>query len=80
MQGMKDNETLKRSRVPWSSEPSLKEMAQEVGIDFDRLIEGFEEKKADREISEEMGVNEKVIGWLRERFNTRGVHSIVGQD
>ncbi|MBC7336244.1 MAG: helix-turn-helix domain-containing protein, partial [Clostridia bacterium] len=27
-----------RSRVPWAREPSLKEKAREVGVDFDRLI------------------------------------------
>ena len=27
------------SRVPWSLEPSLKEKATDVGVDFDRFIE-----------------------------------------
>ncbi|RYD05384.1 hypothetical protein N752_08555 [Desulforamulus aquiferis] len=30
-----------RSRVPWSTEPSLETKAKEVGINFDALIDGI---------------------------------------
>lgn len=69
-----------QSRVPWSVEPSLKEMAQEVGIDVDRLIEGIKEDKTDAEMGEEFSVSEKLIHHLKEHFYTHGVHSIIGQD
>ncbi|WP_066635471.1 histidine kinase [Desulfolucanica intricata] len=69
-----------RSRVPWSLEPSLKQMTQDVGIDFDAFIERIKVNKSDAEIAAEFAVSEKVIGQLREHFMTHGIQSIVGQD
>lgn len=77
---MDDRDTFFQSRVPWSTEPSLKEMAHEVGIDFDQLIEGFEEDKSNEEMAADFDVKENVISQLREHFYTHGVHSIMGQD
>ena len=68
------------SRVPWSTEPSLKDMAQEVGVDYDRLIDGIKEDKSDSEIAGELAVSEKLIYHLRDHFYTRGIQSIMGQD
>ncbi|HBC92138.1 MAG TPA: hypothetical protein DCZ10_04325 [Pelotomaculum sp.] len=76
---MEQNDFM-QSRVPWSTEPSLKDMAQEVGIDYDRLIDGIKEDKSDSEIAGELAVPEKLIYHLRDHFYTRGVHSIMGQD
>ncbi|MDO7787439.1 helix-turn-helix domain-containing protein [Desulforamulus aquiferis] len=69
-----------RSRVPWSTEPSLETKAKEVGINFDALIDGIKNDKSDEQMGEEFGVNPKTIGHLREHFMTRGIGSIVGQD
>lgn len=69
-----------RSRVPWSTEPSLKFKANEVGVDFDDLIEGFKDGKSDHEMAEEFDVTEKLIYHLRDHFLRRGLGSIVGQD
>jgi len=69
-----------QSRVPWSTEPSLKAMAQEVGVDYDRLIDGIRDDKSDSEIAGELAVSEKLIYHLRDHFYTRGLHSIMGQD
>lgn len=69
-----------RSRVPWSTEPSLKFKADEVGVDFDDLIEGFKNGKSDYEMAEEFDVTEKLIYHLRDHFMRRGLGSIVGQD
>lgn len=77
---MDENDAFFQSRVPWSSEPSLKEMAHEVGVDFDRLIEGIKEDKTDAEMAQEFDVSEKLIYHLRDHFYTHGVHSIMGQD
>jgi len=71
---------VSQSRVPWSSEPSLKEMADEVGVDFDRFIEDLKENKTDVEMAEEFDVSEKLIYHLREHFYSHGIGSIVGQD
>lgn len=69
-----------RSRVPWSTEPSLKSKTEEVGIDFDQFIEGLKENKTDAEMAEEFDVTEKLIYHLRDHFTRYGIGSIMGQD
>lgn len=69
-----------RSRVPWSTEPSLKQKTDEVGIDFDRFIYGLKYNKSDVEMAGELGVSEKTVSHLREHFMHRGLGSIMGQD
>ncbi len=77
---MESNDSFFQSRVPWSSEPSLKEMTREVGVDFDRFIEGIKDEQSDSEMAQEFDVPEESIYHLRDHFYTHGVHSIVGQD
>ncbi|GAB6157539.1 hypothetical protein JCM39194_07390 [Desulfotomaculum varum] len=69
-----------RSRVPWSTEPSLQTKAYEVGVDFDALIEGIKNNRSDEEMAKEFGVTPKCIGYLKEHFWTHGIGSIMGQD
>jgi len=69
-----------RSRVPWSTEPSLKEKTEEMGIDFDRFIYGLKYNQTDVEMAGEFGVSEKTIRHLRDHFMSHGVGSIMGQD
>ncbi|MCL4441059.1 MAG: helix-turn-helix domain-containing protein [Firmicutes bacterium] len=69
-----------RSRVPWSTEPSLETKANEVGVNFDALIDGIKNNRSDEEMAEEFGVKPKCIGYLKEHFWTRGIGSIMGQD
>ncbi|CCO09376.1 hypothetical protein [Desulforamulus hydrothermalis] len=69
-----------RSRVPWSTEPSLQTKASEVGVDFDALIEGIKNNRSDEEMAKEFGVTPKCIGYLKEHFWTHGIGSIMGQD
>ena len=71
---------FKSSRAPWSTQPSLKEMANEVGIDFDRFIDGLAANRSDTELAAEFGVNSQVIYRLRDHFEHYGLHSIMGQD
>ncbi len=68
------------SRVPWSLEPSLKEKTDELGIDFDRFIEGLKNNTSLSEMSEEFQVSEKALSGLKEHFFRLGIQSIVGQD
>lgn len=68
------------SRVPWSTEPSLKEKTEEVGIDFDQFIARLAENRSDMEMAEEFQVSEKTIAHLREHFERLGLQSIMGQD
>jgi DNA-directed RNA polymerase specialized sigma subunit len=69
-----------RSRVPWSTEPSLKQKTDDVGIDFDDFIAGLKNKLSDVEMAAEFGVSEKTISYLREHFMSHGLGSIMGQD
>lgn len=72
--------TFRPSRAPWSTQPSLKEMAAEVGVDFDRLIAGLAANRTDTELAAEFGVDCRVIYHLRDHFERYGVQSIMGQD
>ncbi|MBC7347477.1 MAG: helix-turn-helix domain-containing protein [Clostridia bacterium] len=69
-----------RSRVPWAREPSLKEKAREVGVDFDRLIRLLGEGRSDAEMAADFGVPPPVVAHLRQHFERYGLASIVGQD
>ncbi len=77
---MEEIESAAQSRVPWSVEPSLKEMANEVGVDFDQLVEGIKLDKTDSEMAGELDIPEKLVYHLRDHFYTHGVDSIMGQD
>jgi len=52
---------------PWDLQPSLKQKAEEVGVDVDKLIQGFKENKSNAEIAREFGVTEKAINYLHKR-------------
>ncbi|MDD3654196.1 MAG: helix-turn-helix domain-containing protein [Desulfotomaculaceae bacterium] len=77
---MEQHDDFQFSHVPWSREPSLKEMTREVGIDFDRFIDALKEDKTAAEIAGEFDVSEKLVSHLREHFFTHGVGSIEGMD
>ena len=77
---MEENDSFKQSRVPWSAEPSLKEMAAEVGVDVGGLIEGIKNEQTDEEIAADLGVSEKLVCHLRNRFYSHGIDSVMGQD
>jgi len=68
------------SRVPWSTEPSLKAKAEEVGIDFDKFIAGLASNSSDMEMAKEFKVSSKTIMYLRKHFEELGLHSVMGQD
>lgn len=77
---MEHENEIFRSRAPWSVEPSLKAMTDEVGVDFNHFLDMIKNDKSDMEISQEFGVTEKTIYYLREHFNSHGLGSIMGQD
>lgn len=66
--------------APWSREPSLKFMCNEVGVNEEHLIQGIAQNKSDREMAKEMDVPEETIQGLRNHFMTHGIASIQGQD
>ncbi|KJS82167.1 MAG: hypothetical protein JM58_15695 [Peptococcaceae bacterium BICA1-8] len=66
--------------APWSREPSLKFMCEEVGVNMDNLISGIEKDKSYTEMAKELGVSKKTVQALKDRFMTHGLQSIEGQD
>ncbi len=65
---------------PWSSQPSLKVMAEDVGLNFDSFISQLGEGKTDQEIAVQEGISVRTVCQLREHFEKFGIDSIVGQD
>lgn len=58
---------------PWSIEPSMHFVCDEVGIDYNEFIAGLRDDKTDVEMAREFGVSDKTIENLRERFFTMEV-------
>lgn len=65
---------------PWSAQPSLKAMVEDVGIDFDTFLNDLGDGKNDKDIAVKAGVSPKVIRHFREHFEKYGIDSIMGQD
>lgn len=63
---------------PWDMQPSLKQKAEEAGVDVDKMIEGFAAGKSDAEIAKDFGVPEKTIKYLHDDFIKFGLHSMQG--
>lgn len=78
-QGSMDNSQGFRG-APWSREPSLKSMCDEVNVDMDQLIAGIEKDVSDMEMGQELGVSPKTVKGLKNHFMTHGLSSIEGQD
>jgi len=68
------------ARVPWSTQPSLQVKTAEVGVDFDRFIDGLRLNRTDAEMAREFGVPVGTIANLRAHFMRFGVDSVQGQD
>lgn len=73
-------EMFLRSRVPWEAGPNLKEMTDEIGLDFDRFVEAIGANRTDMEMASEFGVSEKAIACLKDHFYRKGLGTTVGQD
>lgn len=73
-------ESFLRSRVPWQSGPTLKQVTDEVGIDMDRFVEMIGANRSDTEMAQEFQVSEKTISSLKDHFYTKGLGTTVGQD
>lgn len=53
---------------PWSVDDSMHAVCDEAGIDYNRFIAGLRDNKSDTEMAKELGVSDKVIRNLTERF------------
>jgi len=70
----------KGSFPPWSRIPSLKEMTEEAGIDFEQFIDSIEAGCSTKEIARRFGVSEPTIESLKEHFLKYGISSVIGGD
>lgn len=65
---------------PWSRMPSLEEMSQEAGIDFDELISAFKQDITVPAMARRFEVSEETVASLFEHFKHYGVSSVMGGD
>jgi len=68
------------SRVPWSSQPSLKLKAEEIGVDFEVFVEGLKNNRSDQDMARAFGVPVPAVANLRRHFMRFGLDSVQGQD
>jgi hypothetical protein len=60
--------------------PSLKEMAEEVRIDFDDLVEAIGEDLSPQQIAARFQISEELAGDLKDHFYKYGISSVMGGD
>lgn len=66
---------------PWSVEPSMHFLCDEVGIDYSKFIDALALDKNDMEIAQELGVSAETIKGLREHFfKVEAITGNYGQD
>lgn len=65
---------------PWSRIPSLEEMSQEAGVDFDDLIAAFKQDWSVADMAKRFAVSEETMASLLDHFQHYGVASVMGGD
>lgn len=65
---------------PWSRMPSLKEMSEEVGIDFDDLVKAIRTEMSPSEMSQRFDISEELASNFTEHFFRYGIGSVMSGD
>lgn len=65
---------------PWSRIPSLKEMTEEAGIDFDQFILLIQLGYTTGQIAQNLQISENTAMSLKEHFFKYGISSVMGGD
>ncbi len=69
------------SGPPWSIEPSMHFLCDEVGVDYQRFIAGLAKNNNEMEMARELGVDQKTIAGLKELFyRNEAINGNYGQD
>lgn len=69
------------SGPPWSIEPSMHFLCDEVGVDYQRFIAGLAKNKNEMEMARELGVDQKTIAGLKELFyRNEAINGNYGRD
>ncbi|MGI6548825.1 MAG: helix-turn-helix domain-containing protein [Syntrophomonadales bacterium] len=58
----------------------MKEMAEEVRIDFDDLVEAIGEDLSPQQIAARFQISEELAGDLKDHFYKYGISSVMGGD
>lgn len=69
-----------KSRVPWNWQSSLKEMCNEIDVDYDQFIAELAKQQSDEKIAQTFNTSLESIVYLRKHFNNYGIGSVFGQD
>lgn len=80
MNDSKADKAIPGSFAPWSRIPSLQEMTEDAGIDFEEFIASLENDQSVSEMAEKFASSEFTITQLREHFYKYGVGSVMGGD
>lgn len=65
---------------PWSRMPSLKEMAEELGINFNDLVAEIENDTGPRQLAAKYEISQDMAGNLISHFYKYGIGSVMGGD
>ncbi|MGB9792023.1 MAG: helix-turn-helix domain-containing protein [Thermacetogeniaceae bacterium] len=65
---------------PWSWQPSLRELTEEAGVDFDEFLRCLRDGAADEAMAQKFNISVQTIANLREHFERYGIDSVIGQD
>ncbi len=65
---------------PWSRIESLKEMAEEIGIDYKNLLTMLKDNQDSKTIAEALGISITATEALTKHFYSYGVSSVIGGD
>lgn len=65
---------------PWSRMPSLKEMAEEVEVDFDDLVQAIGENLSPQQLAARFEISQELAGDFKEHFYKYGISSVMGGD
>ncbi|NLB18168.1 MAG: helix-turn-helix domain-containing protein [Syntrophomonadaceae bacterium] len=60
--------------------PSMREMATELGIDYDELIESFSEDRTPQEMATKFDISNEMAANLKEHYYKFGISSVMGGD
>ncbi len=68
------------SHVPWSRQPSLQSLSQDLGVDYEQLLAGLQENQTDSQLAAKLQCSVLAVQNLREYFEHYGLDSVEGQD
>ncbi|WP_235911049.1 hypothetical protein [Heliobacterium mobile] len=78
--GVQETSQFSTRGAPWGMRESLVDLTHEMGIDFDKFVEGIAKDRSDMEMAQEFGVPEGTVSHLKNHFFRYGINDVQGQD